>query len=432
MKTVSQISEARIRNSMRARFNPIKSLTPDSLSRMLDEFSRGYLSSAAFAWDSIEHRDDMVQSVASKRKRSVARLNWEILTMDQSADAIFQKQALEYFYDNLQTTNAFDCNEQGSFGLLVKQMMDAIGKKYAVHVIIFKTNEHFNDTALPYQKLTASFRFVPLWFFENTTGNLRFLKDDYATTGIPLDHDSWLITVGDGLMESTSIAYIFKHLPLRDWLVYCERNGMPGVKGITDAIPGSDQWEAARDAVEDFGAEFSALMSQGTTIEAIDLSTKGDLPYPGLIDRMDRAIAALWRGSDLATLSRSSGVGASLQADETTILLEDDANMISETLNEQVDRRVLRYLFGDVQQKAYIRLITPTSSNGKDEVAIYRTLHEMGVPLAIEDIREKFGLPTPGPDEAILGGGRSSEVPSQIPQGAPCPLTDYGTLSPNR
>lgn len=412
MKTSSQISEARIRISMRARFNPIKSLTPDSLSRMLDEFSRGYLSSTALTWESIEHRDDMVQSVASKRKRSVARLNWEVLTIDCSPEAILQKQALEYFYDNLQTFNAFDCNERGGFGLLVKQMMDAIGKKYAVHEIIFKINEHF--TPLPYQKLTASFHFVPLWFFENTTGHLRFLENDYATTGTPLDRDSWLITVGDGLMEATSIAYLFKHLPLRDWLVYCERNGMPGVKGVTDAIPGSAQWEAARDAVEDFGAEFSALMSQGTNIEAIDLSTKGNLPYPGLIDRMDRAIAALWRGSDLATLSRASGVGASLQADETTILLEDDANMISETLNEQIDRLVLRYLFGDVQQKAYIRLITPTSVNAKDEIAVYRTLYEMGVPLATEDIREKFGLPTPSPDEAILSGAASRSIEGGI------------------
>jgi phage gp29-like protein len=403
MKTVPQISEARIRTSMRARFNPIKSLSPDSLSRMLDEFSRGYLASTALVWEAIENRDDVVKGVSLKRKKSVARLNWEVLTTDQSPEAILQKQALEYFYDNLQTRNAFDCNEQGGFGLLIKQMMDSIGKKYAVHEIIFKTNEHFNEPTFPYQKLTASFHFVPLWFFENTTGNLRFLENDYATTGVSLDRDSWLITVGDGLMEATSIAYLFKHLPLRDWLVYCERNGMPGVKGVTDAIPGSSQWEAARDAVEDFGAEFSALMSHGTNIEAIDLSTKGDLPYPGLIDRMDRAIAALWRGSDLTTLSRASGVGASLQADETTILLEDDANMISETLNEQIDRRVLRYLFGDVHPKAYVRLIVPVSSNGKDEIAIYRTLYEMGVPLAIEDIREKFGLPTPSSDEAILG-----------------------------
>ncbi|MDR1434898.1 MAG: DUF935 domain-containing protein [Puniceicoccales bacterium] len=404
MKTVSQISEARIRNSMRARFNPIKFLTPDSLSQMLDEFTNGYLRSAALVWDAIERRDDVVQGVASKRKKTVARLDWEIITADQSPEAILQKEVLEYFYDNLSATNAYDRNECGGFDLLVKQMMDAVGKKYAVHEIIFETGDPFlsSDTSSPLPRLTASFRFVPLWFFENTSGNLRFLENDYAAIGTPLEGGSWLVTVGDGLMEATSIAYLFKHLPLRDWLVYCERNGMPGVKGVTDAIPGTVQWEAARDAVEDFGAEFSALMSQGTSIEAIDLSTRGNLPYAELVDRMDRAISALWRGSDLSTLSRASGVGASLQADETTILLEEDAKMISETFNGQLDRHVIRYFFGDVQRKAHIRLITPTSSNRKDEIEIYRTLYEMGVPLAVEDIREKFGLPTPSDSENIL------------------------------
>jgi hypothetical protein len=39
----------------------------------------------------------------------------------------------------------------------------------------------------------------------------------------------------------------------------------------------------------------------------------------------------------------------------------------------------------------------------KDEVAVYRTLHDMGVPLAVDDIREKFGLSTPSAEEAVLG-----------------------------
>jgi phage gp29-like protein len=214
---------------------------------MLDEFANGCLRSAAVTWEAIENRDDVVQGVASKRKKSIARLDWEIITSDQSDEAMAQKLALEYFYDNLHTTNAFDCNERGGFGLLIKQMMDAVAKKYAVHEIIFETKDAFSagaaSASLP--KLTASFRFVPLWFFENTTGHLRFLENDCATSGIPLNGGSWLITVGDGVMEATSIAYLFKHLPLRDWLVYCERNGMPGVKGVTDAVPGTLQWEAA-------------------------------------------------------------------------------------------------------------------------------------------------------------------------------------------
>lgn len=403
MKTVSQVSEIRVKHSMRARFNPIKTLTPDTLSSMLDGFHSGYLKSAALTWEAIEHRDDVIFGVATKRKKSVSRLNWEVLTVDDSDEAKKQQEALTYFYNNLTATNACDANEKGGFSLLIRQMMDAIGKKYAVHEIIFdpRVDEAGSDAF----QVTANFRFVPLWFFENRDGKLRFLLNEGSTEGIELEPGAWLVTVGDGLMEACSIAYLFKHLPLRDWLVYCERNGMPGVKGVTDAPPNSAQWECAREAVEDFGAEFHALMSRGTDIEAIDLSAKGELPYPALIDRMDRAIAALWRGSDLATLSRANGVGASVQSDETAILEADDAAMISETLNVQVDRFVINHLFGNVAVKAYVRLIPNIRKNVNDEIALYRSLYELGVPIALSDVRERFNLPMPIENDIFLQKG---------------------------
>ncbi|MDR1255773.1 MAG: DUF935 domain-containing protein [Puniceicoccales bacterium] len=397
MKTVSQISEIRVRHSMRARFNPIKTLTPDSLSNMLDGFTAGYLKSAALTWEAIERRDDVIRGVASKRKKSISRLNWEVLTLDDSDLAKKQKEALEYFYDHLTTTNACDGNERGGFKLLIRQMMDAIGKKYAIHEMIFSP-----QTGSDSLQLTANFRFVPLWFFENRDGHLKFLLNEGATEGVELEPGAWLVTVGDGLMEACSIAYLFKHLPLRDWLVYCERNGMPGVKGVTDAPPNSAQWERARDAVEDFGAEFHALMSRGTDIEAIDLSSRGELPYPALVSRMDRAIVALWRGSDLATLSRQSGTGASLQSNESAILEEDDAVMISETLNEQVDKFVLRYLFDNEGIRAYIRLIPDPKKNIREELELYKELYNLGVPLALDDVRERFGLTTPADNDVLL------------------------------
>lgn len=401
MKTVSQISEIRVKHSMRARFSPIKTLTPDSLANMLDGFSSGYLKSAALTWEAIEHRDDVIYGVATKRKKAISRLNWEILTIDDSDIAKKQQAVLKYFYNNLTATNACDGNERGGFRLLVRQMMDAIGKKYAVHEIIFDPQVNKTSDSSDFQ-ITANFRFVPLWFFENRDGKLKFLLNEGSLEGIELEPGAWLVTVGDGLMEACSIAYLFKHLPLRDWLVYCERNGMPGVKGVTDAPPNSAQWECAREAIEDFGAEFHALMSRGTDIEAIDLSTKGQLPYPALIDRMDRAIAALWRGSDLATLSRQNGAGASVQADETAILEEDDSAMISETLNAQVDKFVIKHLFGDEQVKAYIRLIPNIRKNVKDEISLYRDLYDLGVPLSLSDVRERFSLPMPVEDDILL------------------------------
>lgn len=380
--------------SRRTPFKTIHALTPDGLARTLDAFHRGDLGPASQIWDMIERRDDVLQGVINKRKKSVARLGWEILIREDSEEAHAHKLALEYFYQHLKTTHACDENEQGGFALLIKQMMDAVAKKYAVHEIIFEPK---ND------QLTATFRFVPLWFFENKEGRLKFIHDTHhANKNKPLNPGEWLVTTGDGLMEASSIAYLFKHLPLCDWLIYCERNGMPGVKGLTDALPGTPEWEAARTAVSEFGAEFSALMSRGTDIQPIDLTSRGDVPYAALIERMDRALIALWRGADLSTFSSNQGSGASLQQNEADLLEDDDALHLSETLQAQIDRFIIQYLFQTDEPKAYIQLKIRDRRDRTADISLVERLHAMGLPLAQADLRQRFGIPTPMKNERLL------------------------------
>lgn len=355
LKTTQAVAPERVAVMMRSRFNPIRGLTPELLSQQLDSFRAGYLRAFAMTADAIEERDDVIQSVAPKRRKAVARCDWQVIAMDDSREAKRHKEALDYFYNNVSCANAMDLNERGGFKLLVRQMMDAVGKKYAAHEIVWKPEPG---------RITAEFRFVPLWFFENTTGKLRFLQSDTALTGRDLEPGGWLVTVGDGIMVACSVAYIFKHLPLKDWLLYSERFGMPGIKGKTTAAPGSDEWKRMIVAVESFAADYACVMSAADDIEALDLKGSGETPYPKLVERMDRAMATLWRGADLSTISKGDGNGASLQGDESDLIEQDDAEMISETLNTQVDPQVIRALFGEgVKPLAYIRLLTETAGD---------------------------------------------------------------------
>lgn len=381
MKTTTTLPPARLRQSRRSAFNPVRALTPESLTRQLDSFHAGHLAEAARLWEVIEQRDDVVKAVAAKRKKAPARFGWDIEPADNSPQALRHKASLEDFYRNLESTSAVDQNERGGLSLLLRQMMDAMGKRYAVHEIVWRPQPGG-------QSLHASFRFVPLWFFENRTGRLRFLPSDVAREGQSLRDGEWLVTAGDGLMEATSVAYLFKHLPLRDWLIYCERNGMPGVRGVTDAAPGSAEWESARDAVRDFGAEFHALMSRGTDIEAIDLSASGQLPYPQLIDRMDKAIATLWRGSSMGTVA-DSGAGISLQGRETALIERQDIAHLSETLHTQVDRWVTQYLFGE-KPRARIVLRHKESGLGEEEIEQTQELLSATLPQAIASLVKRL------------------------------------------
>ena len=73
------LSPSRVTQFLQSRFNPIVSLTAESLGRHLDAFESGNLRGAALAWDAIEKRDDIMKTVAPKRKKAVSRHGWEVL-----------------------------------------------------------------------------------------------------------------------------------------------------------------------------------------------------------------------------------------------------------------------------------------------------------------------------------------------------------------
>ncbi|HVK58987.1 MAG TPA: DUF935 family protein, partial [Candidatus Kapabacteria bacterium] len=153
------------------RFNPLTALQPTTLARHLDAFDAGHLKDAVLIWDALEQRDDLLRGVISKRKKSVARHGWTVLQKEnlnyaEKVNAERHVEALQFFYSNLECENAVDTSERGGMKLLARQMMDAVGKRFAVHEIIWKECHSAPNPNF----VTAKFRFVPLSFFENQTG----------------------------------------------------------------------------------------------------------------------------------------------------------------------------------------------------------------------------------------------------------------------
>jgi phage gp29-like protein len=418
-KTGTLLTADVVQLALRSRFNPLRGLTPQLLSVHLDNFMLGFVAYAALVWDQIEKRDDVLRNVASKRKKALARYKRQSFQHEDSPDAQAHAQALDDFYDHITVVNALDENERGGFPLLVRQMMDAVGKYYAVHEIVWQ----------PGELLTAELRFVPLWFFENRSGRLQFLKLPLGgANGEPLEEGGWMITKGDGIMEACSIAYIFKSMPLKDWVAYSDKYGTPGVLGKTNAAKGSEAGDALKAAVAAFGQNWSGVVygADGTIKEPISLITasgEGALPFPPLVERMDRAMASLWRGSDLSTLS-ADNKGASVQQDESDILLEDDAAMISETLQLYIDRWVIWQKFG-VRPLAYSRIVIPQSSNVDLDLKIDELLLKAGARLGERERLEYYGRPLIAPDDLPLHNPASvTERIQNVEQNAPAPTED--------
>jgi phage gp29-like protein len=377
-----------------SRWNPLRNCTPQSLARDLDAFDVGWIRNAALLWESLELRDDMAKTVIPKRKKAVSHRPWAIVKLEDSPEADRQKEVVEGFYNHITATDALDLNVRGDFTLLVRQMMDAQFKGYAVHEILWQ----------PGRDLRAELKFVPLYLFENTTGKLRYTGPTGGLGGVDLEPGGWMVTCGDCLMAAISSAWMLKRLSLADWLNFSERFGLPGIHGMTDAAMGTPEWDAFVEALSKFANDWIMASSKGDEIKLIEAGKTGDAPFRPMVDRMDAAIARLVRGGDLSTISRENGVGASLQGDETDILEKDDCKQISSHLNIHLTRQVIAYTFGrQVEPLVYIEIQPTPNQDIQLEMKVDDHLKKMGVPLAVTDVAERYGRTLPGPEERLVG-----------------------------
>jgi phage gp29-like protein len=397
--TKSVVSAQRVLQYLLARFNPIRGLTPQRLGNYLEQWSLGFLRWEALAWSQIRERDDDIKAVETKRILAVAKLPYEIVKDDDSPEAEQHKQALEAAYKGITCTDALDQNTQGDIQLLMRQMMEAIGAKFSVHEIVWKPDvQNGKDT------LTAHFRHVPTWFFENRTGQLRYLPYELALDGIPLDAGGWLITVGDGLNFVSSIAYIYKQLGLKAWANFVDKYGMPFIHAKTDAAYGSPEWDQMVSAVGCIRSDGSLVTNLAGQLEALKVDTTGSsIPQEAFCDRMGRAIARVWMGGDLSTHSRggSGGVGALPQIAQQEELTEADAVLLSNALHFYFDRWVIRYLFGTAQPLARFKITVPPNIDTAKEVAVDQFLLGCGVSIAKDDLRKRYSRRDPDAGEEL-------------------------------
>jgi phage gp29-like protein len=421
------VSAERVRLDKQTRFNPLADWTPDVLTRQLSAWARGDIKELAWVMEWLETHDDTISAVAPKAKSAVSRHGFDTVLVDEIPEGLEQlaedqRGVLRNFYDAIEARHAIDLDMEGGFRLLVSQVMDGHGKGYATHHLVWKR------TAAGLRLETVQ---VPLWFWEATEGALRFLPGIGASRGIDRNElggpSAWMVARGRGVMTACAIARMFKQIPLQDWLTYCDRHGMPAFVGKTAAAKGSSGWNDLYDAVTNIGSEFGAVMNTGDSIDVLNLTSQGELPYEKLVDRMDRACVLLWRGGDLGTLSRDSGVGANPQGEETDDLDADNAAWVSETLDRNLSRRVLDYHFGSgVPQLAKLVLRTKTRENITQDLAVLQAFKGMGERVSRSWAAGKFNVVLADQGDEALG---DTAAPPATVRAAPAAPVDARNIS---
>lgn len=410
-KRASAMDDARVRMEQMAQYNALFHLDPDRLVDAITSFNAGDLGQLARIIRDFEERDDKMATCAIKMRASLGRCDYSILVkegFENDERAKRHAEILKRFWSTVNVTSRFNMNERGGLRLLKKQMMEAQSYGYAVHEIVWRP--------LPNGEIAAEFIKLPLWHFENRTGALRFLPTETAVEGVPMAEGEWLVTTGDGVGIPASICAMAKRMCFQDWLLFSERSGMPIIVGTTGATFRGDQWNNIKGAIRNIYRDTRVLLDSGSKIEAIDTGHAANIPFPALVEWSDRAIAALYRGADLSTISKGDGTGASLQGDEAGMLEQDAAGNLGETLHEQVDRFVIRYVTGDDDPLASISIEPVNKPDVDTDIKIDNHLAALGVKLSKADAIQRYGrteatrdedaLQTPpnGPQNGLPGG----------------------------
>jgi phage gp29-like protein len=394
----------------RHKLEPIRNLDPLAIARVLDEYADGRLQSAALLWDKIERRDDRVRVVVAKRKRAVSSLEWQILSDADTPEADAHRAALEHLYTHLTVSDVMRRDMRGGIPTLVRHVMGAVGHGYAAAEILWR---HGRD-ADGRDAYTAELVRVPLWFFEATEGRLRLLPAPFAQTGSELDPAGWLISASEDspLHEATSLAYIFKIMPLRDYVFFVEKFGLPWVHGKTDATPGSREWDEYQEAVSALGNDCTLVTNLAADVDIKFATASGGSPHAELVDRMDRAIVALWMGGDLNTMSREGdSTGSMAQQGDIDRLRADDAEFVGEQL-ARLSLQCLQLLFGpQVRPLARFALRVPPTVEASRALSIIEKGVAHGVQIPVQYFRDTFSLPAPDDGEECL------TAPAQPQQG---------------
>ena len=407
------IGKAEISNRMR--YNALYMLDPDVLVRHLSAFAAGDIAGLEHVIEDFENRDDKMKIGAFKMASAVASKPWEVRIAKGEEDnerARLHKEVLTRFWNRIEVTDAFCRNRKGGVRLLVKQMMSAESRVYAVHDLVWNVRGD--------GELEATFTQIPAWCFENRTGELRYLREPGAYTGEPMRAGEWLVTVGEGVGVTAAILAMSKRLSWNDWLLFSEKCGMPLILGNTGAKENSPAWNALLSAIAAIAPKTGILTDLNSKMQAVQIGgSSGQATYKDLVETVDRAISALYRGGDLATMSstQGEGTGSDAQDGESELMDGDGCAMVSETLHNQIDRFVIRFTCGDFEPLAGIVINPPAETTDIDrEIKIDNHLAALGVKLSKADALQRYGRteaesdddalqpPPNGPQNGLPGG----------------------------
>jgi phage gp29-like protein len=367
--------------------------------------------------EAIEERDPHYIGVLGTRRRSVAQLE---ITVEAASDAPEDAAKADLIRAWLKRDELQD---------ELFDMLDAIGKGYSFTEIIW-------DTSAGDWWPERLERRDPRWF--------RFDRRDLSTprrleaagSEVPLDPFKFIfarMSAKSGLPMRSGIAriaawgWMFKAYTQRDWAIFTQTFGQPLRLGKYGPNASKEDRATLFRAVSNIAGDCAAIIPESMQIEFVETANVGassDL-YLKRADWLDQQISKAVLGQTATTDAVTGGLGSGKEHRQVQEDIERaDARALAAIINRDLIRPWMDLEYGPPAnpRTGYPRLVIarPDTEDLKQLTDAVVQLVPLGMRVSMQEMRAKYGLSDPAPDEETLHAR---------PQTAPEPPPSNGTRS---
>lgn len=399
--------------------HPAIGLTPLKVHALLTQAEAGNMNAMLALFEDMEERDLHLLAEMSKRKRTVAKLDWSIKA-PKNADANEQKYT-EVISELIGIIENFED--------IITDSLDAIGKGFSCHELHWVREGNvwlINDMQwhVPQRFIIDPFNQRELLLAGNG------LSDDE-----PLWENAWLVhthkaksgyLVRGGLHRALVWSYVFKNYSVRDLAEFLEIYGLPLRLGTYPAGATDGEKLTLLRAVMEIGHRAAGIIPQGMMIDFKEAAKGSSDPFMDMIKWCEMSQSKAILGGTLTSQAdgKSSTNALGKVHDETRLEIRDsDAKQLASSISRDVIGALMRINYPNVSPRRYPKLVFDLAET--EDIGVYSEalpkLVGIGMQIPAPWAHKRLGIPMVSGDEPVLAVPQTTNPTTQAPLTAQLP-----------
>ncbi len=213
---------------------------------------------------------------------------------------------------------------------------------------------------------------------------------------------------GEGLGQKLWWSVWFKKHGIKFWLVFLEKFGMPTAVGKYPPGTEPKQQQALLDAIDAIQNETGVKIPNTMAIDLLEASRTGTATHQPLCEYMDRQMSKAVLGQTATTEGTPGKLGNDdVQGDVRQDILEADASLLCECLNETLVRWIVDFNFWGVTDYPTLRIQTEDEEDSGALAERDKNLAAVGVKFRAPYFKTAYGL---AEDDFDLADGVGGEA----------------------